>query len=61
MLRRRNLAICVPKYRAVCTRWLSPVGNQVIIPPPGRQQILSELHNGHPGVARMKSLAQMYV
>ena len=40
-----------------CLLW----GNRVIIPPQGRQQILNELHNGHPGVARMKSLARMYV
>ena len=40
-----------------CLLW----GNQVIMPPPGRQQILDELHCGHPGVARMKSLARMYV
>ena len=25
-------------------------GIRVIIPPPGRQQILQELHNGHPGI-----------
>ena len=29
-----------------------------MIPPPGRQSVLTELHAGHPGVSRMKSLAR---
>ena len=36
-------------------------GARVLIPPPGRRQLLAELHSGHPGVSRMKSLARMYV
>ena len=38
-----------------CLLW----GNWVIMPPLGRQQILNELHCGHLGVARMKSLARI--
>ena len=40
------------QYRMVasCGEWLA-----------GRQQILNELHCGHLGLARMKSIAQMYV
>ena len=38
-----------------CLLW----GNRVIMPPPGRQQILDELHWGHPGMTKMKSLARM--
>ncbi|ORU94689.1 MAG: hypothetical protein A6F71_09465 [Cycloclasticus sp. symbiont of Poecilosclerida sp. M] len=40
-----------------CILW----GSRVVIPPPGRQVILQELHEGHPGMSRMKSLARMYV
>ena len=36
-------------------------GSRVIIPPQGRQQVLEELHSGHPGMCRMKSLARMYM
>ena len=42
--------------QAGCLLW----GNRVIVPPPGRQLILDELHAGHPGVSRMKSLARMF-
>ena len=35
-------------------------GSRVVIPPQGRRQILSELHQGHPGISRMKRLARMY-
>ena len=31
------------------------------MPPPGRERILDELHKGHPGIARMKSLARSFV
>jgi len=40
-----------------CILW----GNRVVIPPPGRDTILQELHEGHPGVTRMKMLARSYV
>ena len=40
-----------------CVLWES----RVIIPPPCRQAVLRELHEGHPGITRMKSLARMYV
>ena len=40
-----------------CLMW----GNRVIMPKQGRKQILDELHQGHPGMARMKSLARMIV
>ena len=36
-------------------------GSRVVVPPPYRQAVLTELHDGHPGMARMKSLARMYV
>jgi hypothetical protein len=31
-----------------------------VIPPPGGDTILQELHEGHPGVMRMKMLARMF-
>lgn len=40
-----------------CVLW----GSSVVVPPLYRQAVLTELHDGHPGMARMKSLARMYV
>ncbi len=40
-----------------CILW----GGRVLIPAPGRQHILNELHGGHPGSSRMKALARMFV
>ena len=37
-----------------CLLW----GNRVIIPTRARKDILEELHEGHPGVSRMKSIAR---
>ena len=36
-------------------------GACVIIPSRGRNAVLQQLHEGHPGMTRMKSLARMYV
>ena len=36
-----------------CLLW----GSHVIIPQPGKEKILSLLHEGHPGICKMKSLA----
>ena len=36
-----------------CIMW----GYRVIVPPQGRATVLQELHGGHPGMTRMKSLA----
>ena len=35
-------------------------GNRIVVPPPG-PAVLQELHEGHPGMFRMKSLARMYI
>lgn len=40
-----------------CLLW----GSRVIVPPQGRQLILDEIHEGHPGISRMKSLGRSYV
>ena len=40
-----------------CLVW----GSRVIFPQPGRNSVLQQLHEGHPGMCRMKSLARMYV
>ena len=37
-----------------CILW----GSRVVIPLPGRDGLLAELHGGHPGVSRMKALAR---
>ena len=40
-----------------CLLW----GSRVVIPPQGRAKVLTELHEAHPGVLRMKTLARSYV
>ena len=40
-----------------CILW----DTRVIVPAPARQTVLHELHEGHPGICKMKSLARMYV
>ena len=40
-----------------CILW----GSRVVVPPSGRERILDELHEGHPGISRMKSLARSFV
>lgn len=40
-----------------CLLW----GARVIVPPQGRSEVLTELHEAHPGVSRMKALARSYV
>ena len=42
---------------ADCLLW----GSRVIIPPKLRGKIFSELHNAHPGIVTMKSIAQAHV
>ena len=36
-------------------------GNSVIIPPAGRQTLLNELHQTHPGMVKIKSLARSVI
>ena len=40
-----------------CILW----GNRVIVPTAGQQIVLDLLHNEHPGISRMKSIARSYV
>ena len=40
-----------------CLLW----GTRVVVPLPGRQALKLELHEGHPGICRMKSLARCYI
>ena len=40
-----------------CILW----GSRVVVPLPGHSPILQELHEGHPGISRVKSLACMVV
>ena len=40
-----------------CILW----GTRVVVPATEQAAVLTELHEGHPGMARMKSLARMYV
>ncbi|XP_072171469.1 uncharacterized protein [Diadema setosum] len=50
---RRRDELCV--YDG-CIMW----GARVVIPPQGRNQLTEELHEAHPGISRMKSLARSY-
>ena len=36
-------------------------GSRVVVPPSGRSLVLSDFHEGHPGMSRMKSLMRLYV
>ena len=40
-----------------CVLW----GSRVVVPVQGREAVLQELHEGHPGMTKMKALARMYV
>eukprot|EP00731_Ephydatia_muelleri_P024869 Em0016g1140a len=40
-----------------CILW----GNRVVFPEKGRNYVLQELHGGHPGISRMKSLSRTFV
>lgn len=40
-----------------CILW----GNRVVVPEPGRDKLLADLHEGHPGIVRMKGLSRSYV
>ena len=40
-----------------CLLW----GTRVIVPPKGREMIVKELHESHPGISRMKILARGYM
>ena len=42
---------------AGCILW----GSRVVSPEPGREKLLNLLHEGHPGIVRMKSLARSYL
>ena len=37
------------------------LGSRVIIPVAGQARIIEELHQGHPGITRMKGLARSFV
>ena len=51
-VRREELSV-----HAGCLLW----GSRVVIPPQGREEVLNVLHESHPGIVRMKSLARSYV
>ncbi len=36
-------------------------GSCVVLPPKARGEVLIQLHEGHPGMTRMKALARMYI
>ena len=36
-------------------------GSRVLVPEPGRQALLKQLHEGHPGICHMKSLSWLYI
>ena len=40
-----------------CILW----GTRIVVPKPGRDAVLQELHEGHPGITKMRALARMSV
>ena len=40
-----------------CIMW----GSRVVVPPQGRNYLIEELHDTHPGISRMKALARSFV
>ncbi len=46
-----------PSIQDDCTLW----GSRVMVPQKGQDAIIQELHEGHPGMSKMKALARMYV
>lgn len=44
-----------------CPRRMHPFGSRAVIPPPGRDLILNELYETHPGTSKMKALARSYI
>ena len=44
----------------ICLNFVSRMAwsSRVVVPPQGRQHVLEILHEGHPGISRMKSLAR---
>ena len=40
-----------------CMLW----GARVVIPPPGREAVMNQLHDSHPGIVKLKGLARSYV
>ena len=40
-----------------CVMW----GNRIVVPQAGRKRVMEQLHDGHPGISRMKSLARSFV
>ena len=51
-IRRRELSV----YHN-CILW----GSRIFVPEPGRSAVIAELHEGHPGMSKMKALSRMYV
>ena len=36
-------------------------GSRVVVPPQGRKAVMKQLHEGHPGISRIKQVARSYV
>ena len=51
-VRHNELTICDG-----CVMW----GNRIVVPQAGHKRVMEQLHDGNPGVSRMKSLAQSFV
>lgn len=37
------------------------IGSHIVVPPAGRNKVMEELHQGHPGITRIKGLARGFV
>ena len=62
--RHRNMVMQMPWAGCHYLEASPPVavwGSRVVVPPKTCEAILAELHEGHPGMMRMKALSRMYV
>jgi len=51
-VRHNELTVCYD-----CVMW----GSCIVVPQAGCKSVMEQLHNGHPGTSRMKSLARSFV
>ena len=57
----RAASLLVEEVRTLLASRVYPMGIKSGGPVQGREAVLQELHEGHPGMTKMKALARMYV
>lgn len=49
------------KRRVECAKWMYSLGSRTIVPLPGCEAVINELHKTHHGMLKIKNLAHSYV